>query len=617
MYHKFLLGFFLLLLSFMGFSQKKIITNQEELINPDNLLEEVVVVDSRFEMKRSQSGKNVIKISEKEIKNYQGRSLSELLQTYGGINIIGARSAAGQNLNLSIRGGRNRQVLILIDGVRVSDPSRIDNDFDLNFINLSDIVSIEIVKGAASTLYGSSASTGVINIRTRKSNKIISTNFGSYIGSQQAADTPLNRFSYLSSFATLNGTQNNFIYKFSVASLNIEGLSSVSNGDELDRFNRSNLGFQLGKKGKSIIWNFSYNKDYIISDYDNSFPVEDADFILKTDLERFSWNSSYSYEKGSLNASLGFQTTNRDFQDSFPRLSEASNISLDIFNKYIFKQKFYAIFGYSHQKSTYKGVPSVAQNDLYFNFVYLSTFGLNINTGSRFNVHEIYGNHQTYSINPSYSLKLSNEKSLKLFSSLSSAFIPPSLYQLHDSYSGNLELEPEENTTFEIGSELVDGDNKVSLVVFRRTENPKLIYDYLNYRYGNSTKKNEYNGIEFEYQKKLFDTVDFRFNYTYNETTGGNLINLPKQALGGVFDYGLSASSHMNASIQYIGNRISLSETELDSYALLDLKLTQTFKNHNLTAFFILSNVFDKNYIEIENYSTQGRNFRIGFNFGF
>ena len=261
MYPKFLLGFFLLLLSFMGFSQKKIITNQEELINPDNLLEEVVVVDSRFEMKRSQSGKNVIKISEKEIKNYQGRSLSELLQTYGGINIIGARSAAGQNLNLSIRGGRNRQVLILIDGVRVSDPSRIDNDFDLNFINLSDIVSIEIVKGAASTLYGSSASTGVINIRTRKSNKIISTNFGSYIGSQQAADTPLNRFSYLSSFATLNGTQNNFIYKFSVASLNIEGLSSVSNGDELDRFNRSNLGFQLGKKGKSIIWNFSYNKD--------------------------------------------------------------------------------------------------------------------------------------------------------------------------------------------------------------------------------------------------------------------------------------------------------------------------------------------------------------------
>lgn len=131
----------------------------------------------------------MIKISEKELKNFQGRNLSELLQTYGGINIIGSHSAAGQNLNFSILGGRNRQVFILIDGVGASDHSRIDSDFDLNFLNLSDVVSIEIIKGVASSLFGSLASTGVINITKRKFTKKLTVDLGSTVGSQQAADT--------------------------------------------------------------------------------------------------------------------------------------------------------------------------------------------------------------------------------------------------------------------------------------------------------------------------------------------------------------------------------------------------------------------------------------------
>ena len=618
MYPKFYICGLMLLNAFLGFSQENQSSVEDDPLKENTLLEEVVVVDSRFEIKRSQSGKNVIKISEKELKNFQGRNLSELLQTYGGINIIGSRSAAGQNLNFSIRGGRNRQVLILIDGVRVSDPSRIDNDFDLNFLNLSDVVSIEIIKGAASTLYGSSASTGVVNITTRKFTKKLTVDLGSTVGSHQAANTSLNRFSYLSNFATINGVQRGFSYKFNLASRIIDGLSSVSLGEELDRFYRTNFGFQLGKKQKALVWNFTYNKDHIVSDYDNVFPVEDADFVLLTKLERISFKSSYSYAKGSVHATFGFQNTDRDFEDSFPRISRASNLTLDVFNKYIIQDKFYAIFGYAHQRSSYRGVPAVDQNDAYFNLVYLSPFGLNINAGIRLNVHETYGNHQTYSVNPSYSFQLANENRLKLFSSLSSAFIPPSLYQLYDSYSGNLDLKPEENTTFEFGSEWSSAKNsKASLVFFKRTENPTLVYDYTTYRYGNYVNKVTYEGFEFEYKNKIFAAVDLRFNYTYNETTSGNLINLPKHAFGGVLDYDLSALFHFNASVQHIGSRRSLSDSKLNPYTLFDYKLTCTFLDQKLTAFFIITNALDAQYVEIENFSTQGRNFRIGFSFSF
>ena len=603
-----------------GYSQEKVSTlDQEEFITDETVLEEVVVVDSRFEIKRSQSGKTVIKISEKELKNYQGRSLPELLQTYGGINLIGSRSAAGQNQNFSIRGGRNNQVLILIDGVRVSDPSRISNDFDLNLLNLADIVSIEIVKGAASTLYGSSASTGVVNITTKKSSKKVSVNLGSTIGTQQAANTAFNKISYLSNFANFSGTKDSFQYKLSLGSQNIYGLSSVDVGTEIDPFIQTNFGFQLGRKGKYLDWNVTFNKDHSGTSFDNVFGTpSDNNSTLVTDLERFSLSSIYAYDKGRLHAVLGLQNTDRVFAGGYNQTLQGANLTLDVFNKYIIKERFYSVLGFAHQNTSYEGAPSNIQNDVYLNFVYLSTAGFNFNLGSRMNNHDTYGSHFTYSINPSYSFRFANEDRLKIVSSISSAFIPPSSYQLYDFYSGNLDLKPEENTTLELGAEWNSGtQSRASLVFFKRTEDPTLIYDFTTYRYGNSEERVAYSGIEFEYQNKLFDVVDLRMNYTYNETQLGNLINLPKHAFGTVLDYDLSHATHLNTSIQHTGSRVGLSSAPLDAYTLVDAKVSHRFKNQKLSAFFILANIFDADYIEIENFSTQGRNFRLGINLSF
>ena len=603
-----------------GYSQEKISTlDQEEFITDETVLEEVVVVDSRFEIKRSQSGKTVIKISEKELKNYQGRSLPELLQTYGGINLIGSRSAAGQNQSFSIRGGRNNQVLILIDGVRVSDPSRISNDFDLNLLNLADIVSIEIVKGAASTLYGSSASTGVVNITTKKSSKTLSVNLGSTIGTQQAANTAFNKISYLSNFANFSGNKDSFQYKLSLGSQNIYGLSSVDVGTEIDPFIQTNFGFQLGRKGKYLDWNLTFNKDHSGTSFDNVFgSASDNNSTLVTDLDRFSLSSTYAYDKGSLHAVLGLQNTDRVFAGGYNQTLQGSNLALDVFNKYIIKERFYSVLGFAHQNTSYEGAPSNVQNDVYLNFVYLSNVGFNFNLGSRMNNHDTYGSHFTYSINPSYSFRFANEDRLKIVSSISSAFIPPSSYQLYDFYSGNLDLKPEENITLELGAEWNSGtQSRASLVFFKRTEDPTLIYDFATYRYGNSEERVTYSGIEFEYQNKLFDVVDLRMNYTYNETELGNLINLPKHAFGTVLDYDLSPAMHLNTSIQHTGSRVGLSSAPLDAYTLVDAKVSHRFKNQKLSAFFILANIFDADYIEIENFSTQGRNFRLGVNLSF
>ena len=68
---------------------------------------------------------------------------------------------------------------------------------------------------------------------------------------------------------------------------------------------------------------------------------------------------------------------------------------------------------------------------------------------------------------------------------------------------------------------------------------------------------------------------------------------------------------------QHTGSRVGLSSAPLDAYTLVDAKVSHRFNNQKLSAFFILANVFDAAYIEIENFSTQGRNFRLGANLSF
>ena len=131
-------------------------------------LDEVTVTDSRFERSVSKTGRSVTLLTTKDIEPFLGGTLADLLTNQVGIHINGAQSHHGSELSYFIRGGNNRQVLVLIDGVPVSDPTQIENDFDLRTIDLSSIESVEIIRGAASSLYGSAAATAVIKITTNQ-----------------------------------------------------------------------------------------------------------------------------------------------------------------------------------------------------------------------------------------------------------------------------------------------------------------------------------------------------------------------------------------------------------------------------------------------------------------
>ena len=266
--------------------------------NKNYYLDEVVLTDSRFPIKRTQSGKTVIKIGQKEINSFLGRDLSELLSLYVGINIIGSNSYSGQNLTYSFRGGRSKQVLVIVDGIRVSDPSRIDDDFNSNFLNLANIESIEIIKGATSTLYGSSAATGLINIITKKNYKNLTLNFNSILGTENSVNLKPKKLTYFKNSLSIGSKFKGLNFNFNFSKKNTEGMSAVIGGSEIDPFFSTNYSFNIQNTTENKYnWKLITSIDKIEADYDNSFPIEDANFKLKTDQKRISLINSFSFEK--------------------------------------------------------------------------------------------------------------------------------------------------------------------------------------------------------------------------------------------------------------------------------------------------------------------------------
>ncbi|MFV7878478.1 TonB-dependent receptor, partial [Enterococcus faecium] len=107
-------------------------------------------------------------ISKEQLERQPGKTIAQVLNESAGITIAGALNNAGTNQSVFMRGAASGRTLILLDGIPVNDPSQINNEFDLNLFSINDVERIEVCRGAQSTIYGSDAVAGVINIITTK-----------------------------------------------------------------------------------------------------------------------------------------------------------------------------------------------------------------------------------------------------------------------------------------------------------------------------------------------------------------------------------------------------------------------------------------------------------------
>jgi outer membrane receptor for ferrienterochelin and colicins len=187
-----------------------------QAVTPDEFaLDEVVVTATKTDMKKKAVPASVEVISQEDIRARGAHTLKDVISTATSVSL---NRSTGRDA-ISIRGFDSRFSMILIDGKRIS--SEIDQNYELDRISLENVERIEIVRGPVSSLYGTEAMGGVVNIITKRATEpafSVSLDHGAFSGDRGAKDRY--QFTYDSGIqgktgVTISGSrlENNAVFK--------------------------------------------------------------------------------------------------------------------------------------------------------------------------------------------------------------------------------------------------------------------------------------------------------------------------------------------------------------------------------------------------------------------
>jgi vitamin B12 transporter len=618
-----------------------------------NLLDDVVVTATKSPKKLSETGKVLTVITREQLQQNSSHSIGEILNQQTGLIVVGSTATPGTNQSVYMRGAGSGNTLILIDGVPVYDASGISSEFDINYININQIERIEILKGAQSTLYGSDAVAGVINIITKKNTYKPVTGF---------ADVSAGSFGTLNTAAGINGRLKNFQYAAGGSYVRTNGISSAydstgkANFDK-DGFDEYNLN---ASAGYNISPHFNLRAFAQYNQYkagiDAGAYTDDKDYNLKNkntiagltgDLNMGSNRLVFNYQYNYIDRSFIDDSTDvptfviyqRGSYKSYSHFAEVYNntaiskhAELLVGADYRYNatsQSYLELSSYGpYQTALGKDSAHTNQGSLYASFFIKDISGFNAEIGGRINNHSIYGWNETYSINPSFNINAH----WKVFVNVASAYHVPSLYQLYSEF-GNKDLKPEKSQTYEGGMQFTSGKIQSRVVYFKRDIKDVIIFytdpvTYAGY-YINADKQND-NGVEAELSFSPVRSINFVANYTYvngdvktqssgKDTSYFNLYRRPHN----VFNFSanwqkdkLTASAKLHATSYFYEAVYGSAPQKFDGYYTVDL-YAEYKPAKDLGIFVDARNITDQQYFELPGYNSKRFNIMAGLHVNF
>jgi vitamin B12 transporter len=604
---------------------------------------DVMISSTKTPLKQSQTGKVITIISQDVLQKSAGLTISELLNRQAGITINGAFQNLGSVQSIYTRGASSGRTLITIDGIPVTDASTIGNEFDINLLAINNIERIEICRGAQSTLYGSDAIAGVINIITKKgiANKLFNSNLGFTAGAYNTYRTDVGLYG--------GSAAEGATYRINYSNITSKGFSSAfdsaknQRGFDNDSYKQSTLSMFFGK---DVAKDFNVSVNGQFSRYKTSIDAggfrDEKDYVTKNRNELFGTGAKYTYTKGVfvinyvynegqknlVNDSIdkpGFATYSKDDFTSVTHIIEAYNsvkigslftlltgvdyrlAKADITN--------FSVSSFGPYKEAL-GRDSIRNNQASFYASLYATYkNFHVEFGGRYNKHSQYGNNTTFTFNPSFNIN----KQVRVFGSVATAFKAPTLYQLYSPF-GDKNLKPETAINYELGGQYTLGGNSIRFVGFNRLVRKALDFDYVNFKYYNGNKQNV-SGIELEATIALHKKFTLSANYTYltakeslqsretfNDTTYAYLLRRPAHNVNITLGYQLLPQLYLSASAKYVSGRKDVGgylakDISMDAYTLLNAYAE--YKLHKTSKFFIdLKNITNKIFYDINGYNS-------------
>ena len=208
---------------------------QAQTIAVDTDIQEVLVSASLVPIAVSRSGNAVTIIDREQLKNRAAISLSNILRDVPGFSVSQV-GVLGSQTQVRVRGAEANHLLVTVDGVEANDPSQGD-EFSWGTLTASDIERIEIIRGPQSSLRGSDAVAGVVNIITRSAEE---SGVGFFVesGSWSTHHTGFN----------VGHKQGDFDIRFGVSHVESEGDNIARAGDENDGYRNTTLNLKSGLK---------------------------------------------------------------------------------------------------------------------------------------------------------------------------------------------------------------------------------------------------------------------------------------------------------------------------------------------------------------------------------
>lgn len=578
-------------------------------------LEPVVVTATRTEVPLRETAASITVIDQKTIQEKHLITAADALREVPGLDVV-QQGGLGATTTVFTRGTNSAHTLVLVDGVPVNSPN--SGAFDFANLTVENIERIEVIRGPQSTLYGSDAIGGVIQIFTKKGQGPPTTTLSLEAGAYQT----------FRETAGLSGSTERFDYSLSAGRVDSRGFSRAdrrAGNAEDDGYGNntlsSRLGFNLTEKTR-IEWTARYTNAE--SDLDGCdpvtfvCPVDDPNFVQK---ER-SWVTA-----------LGLTTTLVDGWNQHLRVGYDSdqlrltdpdtafnNASFDTSRKWVdwrhdltlSRQDLLTVgYEYNAQRGEGEGFDEATVNNGFYAFNQFRPLPFVLNLGVRYDHNNRFGDDTTYKVETAYLIDATHSK---IRAAYGTGFHGPTIVDLFFPGAGNPTLDPERSRSVEAGFEQALSNDRMHFGVtyFQNRIRDLIVFVFDTTTFAGKPEnigRAKTNGWELELSAKPTERVLLSANYTLmntlDEETGAELIRRPRHRAGGSLTVRPIDPLRLVLQARYVGKRFDFGGVPMGGYTVFDLAGTYAV-HKNVALFARVENLLDRKYQEVTGYGTAG-----------
>jgi vitamin B12 transporter len=605
-------------------------------------IEEVLVSASLMPITASRSANAVTVIDRAQLRNRATVSLSNILRDVPGFSVSQV-GVLGSQTQIRVRGAEANHLLVTIDGVEANDPSQGD-EFSWGTLTASDIERIEIIRGPQSSLRGSDAVAGVVNIITRSAEK---SSVGLFLESGSWA-------THHSGF-NIGHKQGDFDIRFGLSHIESAGDNIARTGDENDGYRNTTYNIRSGLKlSDQMDISFAARESDGMNqfDADNDFDglIEDQDRVSEFENSTMRFQGDYSSKDGTWQHKVLISQSKSDntaFADkakgnvtastkdqiqyigSFTWDQGAQNIAALVEREEEdWMQRGEITWGvYDPNQDRERDTDSVAVE-------YRTDINdhLTLAASARHDDNSEFDSAKTYRAEAIYQLT----EAIRLRGAVGTAVKNPTFterFGFYTNFIGNPNLIPEESTSWELGADqlIMGGALTLSLTIFEaelENEIDGFVYDPATFAYtsNNINGTSERKGAELSAVGNISESMSLSAAYTYTDSTGDDAVRevrRPRHIASLNLGWQAAHNLHLNTNIQFTGEQTDVyfppfpepsQVVALSNHTLVNINLNYS-ATEKFEMYLKLENALNENYEEVFGYQTLGFGASLGLRY--